>query len=130
MPKHHPAARARYIHFPPLTLLPASLSSLLASHLTTPQLRGLLPAILQEPLRKSNRHPIKEDDESAYSLVARRFGDRFAREYFSAIVHGIYAADSRSLSVRAAFPFLWEAERRGGGSVLRGLFLNALFPGR
>lgn len=43
------------------------------------------------------------------------------------MVHGIYAANARSLSARAAFPFLWEAERRGQGSIIRGLVLDALF---
>lgn len=38
------------------------------------------------------------------------------------MVHGIYATDSRKLSVRAAFPTVWEAEERGGGSVVRGFF--------
>jgi len=40
------------------------------------------------------------------------------------MVHGIYAADSRNLSVRSAFPFLWEAEKRRGsvvGALFRGL---------
>lgn len=40
------------------------------------------------------------------------------------MVHGIYAADSRSLSVRSAFPSLWDAEAKYGsvlvGSVLGG----------
>lgn len=38
----------------------------------------------------------------------------------SALVHGIYAADSRKLSLRAAFPSMWDAEERGRGSVLLG----------
>lgn len=117
VPKTHPAAKARFINFPPLTLLPSSLPSLLASP-KVHALRGLLPAVLQEPFRRANRPEI--EDESAYDFVARRFGDRFAREYLTAIVHGIYAADARSLSVRATFPFLWNAEDWGKGSVVRG----------
>lgn len=35
-------------------------------------------------------------------------------------MHGIYAADSRELSVRAAFPSLWDAEERGRGSLVTG----------
>jgi oxygen-dependent protoporphyrinogen oxidase len=38
----------------------------------------------------------------------------------SALVHGIYAADSRLLSVRAAFPILRTSEARGKGSVVWG----------
>lgn len=41
----------------------------------------------------------------------------------SAMVHGIYAADSRELSVRAAFPSLWDAEERGWGGVVRGMMM-------
>jgi len=33
-----------------------------------------------------------------------RFGETFARGFGSVLVHGIYATDSRKLSVRAAFP--------------------------
>jgi protoporphyrinogen oxidase len=54
------------------------------------------------------------------SFLSRRFGDAFARTLGSALVHGIYAADSRVLSVRAAFPVLRESEARGKGSVLWG----------
>jgi len=39
------------------------------------------------------------------------------------MVHGIYAGDSRELSLRALFPSLWEMERQHGGvlkSLLRG----------
>ncbi len=53
--------------------------------------------------------------------MTRRFGKDFARTFGSALVHGIYAADSRKLSVRAAFPLLWEAEERGWGSATLGL---------
>ncbi len=46
----------------------------------------------------------------------------------SALVHGIYAADSRVLSVRAAFPSLWDAETRGHGSIVRGFFRAQALP--
>jgi len=42
----------------------------------------------------------------------------------SALVHGIYAADARKLSVKAAFPMLWEAEEKGRGSIVRGMSLR------
>lgn len=45
-----------------------------------------------------------------------------AEEMISAMIHGIYAGDSRRLSVRAVFPQLWEAERESGSVVLAGLF--------
>ena len=62
----------------------------------------------------------EEEDESVDAFFSRRFGDAFARTLGSALVHGIYAADSRRLSVRAAFPQLLASEARGKGSVVWG----------
>ena len=62
----------------------------------------------------------EDDDESVDSFFSRRFGDAFARTLGSALVHGIYAADSRLLSLRAAFPQLRTSEARGKGSVIWG----------
>ena len=62
-------------------------------------------------------HP---NDESVDAFLARHFGPDFARTFGSALVHGIYAADSRRLSVRAAFTALCRLEEMGSGSVVRG----------
>jgi oxygen-dependent protoporphyrinogen oxidase len=62
----------------------------------------------------------EDEDESVDSFFSRRFGDAFARTLGSALVHGIYAADSRQLSLRAAFPQLRASETRGKGSVIWG----------
>ena len=78
--------------------------------------------MLREPFKPSNRQAGARD-ESVDSFLSRRFGETFARIFGSALVHGIYATDSRNLSVRAAFPILWEAEERGWGSVVRGFLL-------
>jgi oxygen-dependent protoporphyrinogen oxidase len=75
--------------------------------------------VLREPFRRANR-PTHIKDESLDAFMTRRFGESFARTFGSALVHGIYATDSRNLSVRAAFPSLWAAEERGWGSVVRG----------
>jgi protoporphyrinogen/coproporphyrinogen III oxidase len=83
-------------------------------------LTRLLPPIITEPFFPSNRKYLELEDESVDAFLTRRFGESFARTFGSALVHGIYAADSRELSVRAAFPTLWNAEDRGGGSVVRG----------
>jgi oxygen-dependent protoporphyrinogen oxidase len=70
--------------------------------------------------------PLLAEDDSFGALCERRFGPEFARTFASALVHGIYAADARTLSVRAAFPALWDAERRGEGSVVRGMLARML----
>jgi protoporphyrinogen/coproporphyrinogen III oxidase len=90
--------------------------------LTSPLRPLILPAVLREPFKPSNR-PTGARDESFDSFLSRRFGETFARIFGSALVHGIYATDSRNLSVRAAFPALWDAEERGRGSVVRGFLL-------
>lgn len=64
-------------------------------------------------------------DESVDAFLSRHFGEDFALTLGSALVHGIYAADSRKLSVRAAFPTLCEAEKRGRGRVIVGSFLSS-----
>lgn len=115
--KSSAAAQNRYLHVPPtkgLTRLPTSILDALRS-----PLRHVFPSAAFEVFRLRNRGSI--DDESVDSFLSRRFGPDLARILGSALVHGIYAADSRSLSVRAAFPSLWEAETRGWGSVIRGL---------
>ena len=116
--KTSPAAKNRYLHIPGTTglqLIPSSFTSLFASPLS----KILVPAILREPLRRANRPPDLKD-ESVDGLLTRRFGQDFARMFGSAIGHGIYACDSRKLSIRAAFPTVWEAEDNGGGSIVRG----------
>lgn len=87
----------------------------------------MLPALLAEPFRKANFATPVNSDESVNSLISRRFGTEFARQFLSAFVHGIYAADANQLSVQATFPFLLEAERRGGGSIVRGMLMSALY---
>jgi len=59
-------------------------------------------------------------DESVDSFFSRRFGEAFARTLGSALIHGIYAADSRQLSLLATFPQLRASETRGNGSVIWG----------
>ncbi|KAH8105791.1 Protoporphyrinogen oxidase [Phellopilus nigrolimitatus] len=119
-PKSSPAARHRFLHIPGrpgLTRIPSSPLSLLASPYVS---ACLVPPILLEAVRRANR-PEGSTDESLDAFLTRRFDARFARIFGSALVHGIFAADARVLSTRAAFPMLLEAEERGGGSVVRGM---------
>ncbi|KAK0458730.1 uncharacterized protein EV420DRAFT_329043 [Desarmillaria tabescens] len=119
VPRTAAAAQKRFLYIPEvgqIQSLPASLSSLVVS----PFRSILLPAILREPFRQANR-ACGLTDENFDSFMTRRFGEDLARTLGSALVHGIYAADSRKLSVRAAFPFLWKAEERGWGSVDLGI---------
>ncbi|KAL0959841.1 hypothetical protein HGRIS_011517 [Hohenbuehelia grisea] len=117
IPKTAPAARRRFLHIPGtkgLTPLPSSIPSVLSSSLRS----TFIEAFRNDFFRRGNR---PDSDESLDSFMTRRFGESPARLLGSSLVHGIYAADSRLLSVRAAFPSLLDAEDRGNGSVIRGM---------
>ena len=93
--------------------LPSSPGGLLSTPLLSPV--GKL-RLLGEPFRKAGTDP----DESIFDFVSRRLGPEPARRLVDPFVSGIYAGDPHALSVRAAFPTIWEAEQEAG-SVIRGL---------
>ncbi|KAG8835351.1 oxygen-dependent protoporphyrinogen oxidase [Serendipita sp. 399] len=136
--KSSPAATKRYLHLSKpdgngLTVLPSSPLNIFSS----PFFWTLVPSVLTErywPMNRILPVDVPEDekevmslrmkvynDESVDSFLTRRFGEKIARIFGSAVVHGIHAADSRRLSLRASFPSLWEAEDRGRGSVIAGI---------
>ncbi|EJD01326.1 Protoporphyrinogen oxidase [Fomitiporia mediterranea MF3/22] len=121
VPKSSPAAKDRYLHRPGtrgLLSLPSSPFSVFTSPGATAH---LLQGILIDLIRIKNRNK-DVIDETVGRFLQRRFGPNFERMFGSALVHGIYAADDRRLSVNAAFPSLYEAEERGNGIVTMGLF--------
>jgi len=74
--------------------------------------------LLKEPFVAPR--PASLEDESVHSFFARRFGEEAALYGAGPMVSGVYAGDPRALSIRSAFPRLWEAEG-AAGSVIRGL---------
>jgi oxygen-dependent protoporphyrinogen oxidase len=78
--------------------------------------RGKL-RLLKEPFVAPR--PATLDDESVHSFFARRFGEEAALYCAGPMASGVYAGDPHALSIRSAFPRLWEAEERSG-SVVRG----------
>ena len=70
------------------------------------------------------------DDESVDAFLTRHFGAEFARTFGSALVHGIYATDSRLLSIRSAFPVMCQLEETGNGSLVGGAIMEALSGSR
>ncbi|KAF9530183.1 protoporphyrinogen oxidase [Crepidotus variabilis] len=122
------SAKARYVYIPPSYNLQLSglqrLPSSFASFLVSPFAPIFIPGGIRDLFTRWNRSPDKLD-ESVHSLLSRRFGETIALMLGSALVHGVYAADSRRLSVKAAFPILLAAEERGGGSVVRGLLFSS-----
>ena len=129
-PRASPAGRNRFLHVSPTPGLQALPSSILTA-LTLPLGRLVLRSVLSEPFVRANTPTDADDnDESVDAFFTRRFGAAFARTLGSALVHGIYGADSRKLSVRAAFPMLPKSERRGNGSVVWGELGPAAWFGR
>lgn len=117
-----PAAKNRFILNPrehKLIKLPSSLSDIFTSS-RTPLTRALVSGILKEPFRKRRRVDQKTElaDESLDSIVRRRLGPYVADNLISAMIHGIYAADSRRLSVRSTLSALWDAEQQAGSIVM------------
>ena len=70
------------------------------------------------------------DDESVDAFLTRHFGAEFARTFGSALIHGIYATDSRLLSIRSAFPVMCQLEESGNGSLVRGAIMDMLSNSR
>ncbi|KAF8905181.1 hypothetical protein CPB84DRAFT_1771770 [Gymnopilus junonius] len=129
VPKTAPPAKARFLYIPKSDLTPNKIAGLqrlpssILSLLSSPLLPTLLAAIIPEPFRR--QIAVVTPPTRASISVFSSFGETFARTFGSALVHGIYATDSRKLSVRAAFPTIWEAEERGRGSIVRGLLMPA-----
>jgi len=66
------------------------------------------------------RSEAPDSDESVASFIRRKFSPTLLDRLVGPFVSGIYAGDPEKLSLRAAFPILYEAEQ-ASGSVLRGL---------
>jgi len=77
---------------------------------------GTRTAILRDILGKS-RAP--QPDESVADFIRRKFSATLLDRLVGPFVSGIYAGDPEKLSLRAAFPILYEAEATSG-SVIRG----------
>ncbi|CDO71108.1 hypothetical protein BN946_scf184844.g112 [Trametes cinnabarina] len=121
VPRTAPAARNRFLHIPGtkgLVTIPTSLASLLVS----PLAKLLVPALFADFRRRNGRvlKSSQPNDESVDAFLTRHFGTDFAQTFGSALVHGIYATDSRLLSVRATFSAMCRLEENGKGSVVRG----------
>ena len=93
----------------PVPLGPAILASTLLSG-------GTRLALLRDMFGKSTP---PEPDESVAGFVRRKFSATLLDRLVGPFVSGIYAGDPEKLSLRAAFPILYQAEK-DSGSVIRG----------
>jgi protoporphyrinogen/coproporphyrinogen III oxidase len=79
---------------------------------------GTRTAILRDIFGKSES---PEPDESVAEFIRRKFSPTLLERLVGPFVSGIYAGDPEKLSLRAAFPILYEAEK-AAGSITRGVF--------
>ncbi|XP_066063067.1 protoporphyrinogen oxidase-like isoform X2 [Chamaea fasciata] len=118
VPGDHPASRNRFLYLGgTLHPLPQGLRGLLWA--VPPFSRALLWSGLRDLLTPAGTGP----DESAHAFAQRRFGREVAEVAVDSLCRGVFAGDSRVLSVRSCFPALFHAERRRG-SVLLGMALG------
>jgi len=104
-----------------LTLVPMSPGSFFSSDLLG---WGTKFSILSEVFRRS--YP-PEPDETIADFTRRKFSAQLLDRLVAPFVSGIYAGDPEQISLRAAFPKLYEAEK-SAGSVVRGMFRSAKTP--
>ncbi|KAJ2389762.1 oxygen-dependent protoporphyrinogen oxidase [Coemansia sp. RSA 2611] len=118
-PRTSAAARNRYIYYNgELNCMPTGLGSLITG---LPPAVKCLPRGVWRDLTTAKNTPMESSDESIHDFISRRFGEQVDDNLASAVMHGIYASDTRSLSARALlFPF-WLADRLGNKGMLRGL---------
>ncbi|NWY08227.1 PPOX oxidase, partial [Nothoprocta ornata] len=117
VPGDHPASRNRFLYVRgALHKLPSGLGALVRP--VPPFSRALLWSGLRDLVAPAGTQP----DESVHSFASRRFGAEVADIAVDSVCRGVFAGDSRALSVRSCFPALFEAERRRR-SVLLGTAL-------
>ncbi|XP_068426267.1 protoporphyrinogen oxidase isoform X2 [Clinocottus analis] len=115
----HVASKSRYVYVnQQLHRMPSGLSGLLRP--VPPFSRPLLLSLAMEILVKKG----EEEDESIHSFVSRRLGKELADIAVDSLCRGVFAGDSRKLSVRSCFPVLYDAEQRRGSLTL-GMLLGS-----
>ncbi|HIO41418.1 MAG TPA: protoporphyrinogen oxidase [Aquifex sp.] len=106
--KASPSSQKRYIYkggkLIPIPLKPQEF-------LTTPLVGIKSKLLLFGELFKK---PLEVEDTSVANFVREHFGEEFLTYFVQPFVSGIYAGDAERLSLRYAFPKLWEIQRRYG----------------
>ncbi|XP_037533278.1 protoporphyrinogen oxidase, partial [Nematolebias whitei] len=109
----HDASKNRYLYVRgQLHRLPSGISGIFRT--VPPFPRPLLFNMATEILVKKG----KEEDESIHSFVSRRLGKELADIAVDSLCRGVFAGDSRKLSVRSCFPPFYKAEQKRGSLTL------------
>ncbi|KAF5918322.1 hypothetical protein HPG69_006105, partial [Diceros bicornis minor] len=115
----HPAAQNRFLYVGgALHALPTGLRGLLRP--SPPFSKPLFWAGLRELITPRGKDP----DETVHSFTQRRLGPEVASLAMDSLCRGVFAGNSRELSIRSCFPSLFQAEQTHR-SVLLGLLLGA-----
>lgn len=115
----HPAAQNRFLYVGgALHPLPSGLRGLLRP--SPPFSKPLIWAGLKELVKPRGKEP----DETVHSFAQRRLGPEVASLAMDSLCRGVFAGNSRELSIRSCFPSLFQAEQTHR-SVLLGLLLGA-----
>lgn len=111
-----PCASNRFLYINgQLTLIPQTIKTFLTSPLT----KGIWKTLWHELWTPA----LHVDDESVYEFASRRFNPEIANLFFDPLISGIYAGNMRKLSIRSAFPSIYQLEKRYG-SILKGMFFK------
>lgn len=105
-------AKVRYLLFKnSLERIPASLPKFFSS----PLFKGIKRSFIKELFTK----PCISKDESIHQFFERHFSAAFADRFISAFTYGVFAGDSKALSVRSCFPNLYRMDQ-SYGSIIKG----------
>jgi len=116
VPKTHPAAKKRFVQVDgKLHALPSGMKAM-SPVASPPFSESMVKILIREALSK---YPDVED-ESVHVFMTKHFGEDLANYVMNPLCRGIFAGDSRQLSMRSCFaaPFNLAKEH---GSVVRGM---------
>ncbi|XP_070806816.1 protoporphyrinogen oxidase isoform X1 [Pituophis catenifer annectens] len=113
VPGNHPASKNRYLYVGgSLHKLPSGIKGIFQ---TVPPFSS---PFIWSGLKELFAPRGKEPDETIHAFVARRFGQEMADITIDSLCRGVFAGDSRALSIRSCFPTLFLAERKHGSVML------------
>ncbi|XP_049325053.1 protoporphyrinogen oxidase [Astyanax mexicanus] len=119
VPHDHVASKNRYLYVRgQLHKMPSGPGGVVTT--IPPFSRPIILSVLKEVLVSKG----KEEDESVHAFVTRRLGSELADIAIDALCRGVFAGDSRKLSVRSCFPPLYTAEQ-SRGSIVLGMLLGS-----
>lgn len=99
------------------------------SEVALPALPALVANDLARALPTAANRARAREDVTLHEFLASRMGEEAGGALASAMAAGIYAGDSRSLSVRCAFPTIATVADAGGGSVIAGALRRRFLGG-